>query len=121
MEKYLTCSLKECSQNFPVLIFTDEIDREKYLKSIAGVLASLNKTFIDGETMIEQYIVNSVLTEEMAEDYNDNFFRFEVSNFIKELSKYQLVQRRTFQCNGCDDVCGTGHVMKSSNDEFLNE
>ena len=106
LESYLDCSLQNCKDlDAPVIIFTDELERESYVKSIQEILKNLGRKGIDGEQMIEDYFDQAVFNNKIEEIYYDSFFMFEISNFIKDLAKHKLVQRRTFQCHSCDDVC----------------
>ena len=101
---YLECSLKSCSKNLPVLFFTDEID-QIYVGKVEQILENLNHTVFNGEKIISEFFENSISSGKIESYYDNNFFRFQISNYIKSMSKYQLVQRRSFHCNSCDHVC----------------
>ena len=105
IENYLKCSLKTCNKNnFPIILFTDETS-EKYINGIGEILLALNHTFVNGESLIRKVLKDSIRNGDLTKKHDNNFFRFEVSNYIKEATQYNLVQRRRLQCNSCDAVC----------------
>ena len=68
---------------------------------------------INGEILIKNYFEKNIEQGKLEAHYNNNYFKFEVSNYIKDVSKYKLVQRRKFQCNSCDHVCVDNRKKRS--------
>ena len=104
VKDYLECSLKKCNGDFPVIFFTDE-PSQRYSKKVSDLLSSLNHKMINGEKLIKSVLEIEILNGRLSKSFNNNFFQFEISNLIKEISRYQMVQRRKRMCNNCDPMC----------------
>ena len=105
IKNYLECSLKSCKENsFSIILFTDETS-ETYINGISEILSSLNHTMLNGENLIKKMLKGSMKNGDLTRKHDNNFFVFEVSNYIKQAARYHLVQRRRLQCNDCDEVC----------------
>ena len=113
IRKYAECSLKNCTKNLPVILFTDETDTT-YINGVKQIFQDIDFKFIDGEGLIKSTFRNISRENPDLKKFENNYFFFQTSNFIKSISSYQLVQRRRFACHECDSQCSTRKKRSAS-------
>ena len=59
----------------------------------------------NGEILIRKVLQETIDKKILSPIFNNNFFIFEISNFIKTIASYRLTQRRKLACNECDPQC----------------
>ena len=79
--------------------------------------------FIDGESVIKSTFQKMSEENSDLQKFNNNYFFFGISNFIKSISTFKLVQRRHFACHDCDEQCSikkkrSVHFDKNLEDVF---
>ena len=106
LKKYAICSLKNCTENLQVILFTDERD-EDYINGVKKIFQEIDFKFIDGEAMINSAFEKMIKESSNLQKFHNGFFFFQTSNFIKSISSFKLVQRRHMACHECDNQCST--------------
>ena len=100
--KYLKCSLEPEKTMLPIVLFTDEHDRN-YLRNMKSYVEQLGREFVLGDTIVRRVMKEMVFNGDLDDRYLNNYSVFAVVRYIQEnLSKYRLTMRRSFHCVECD-------------------
>lgn len=110
VEQYLNCSLAnvDCfdkGQKHPVVLFTDE-QSENYIRKIRMSVSKLGFEMVNGEDLVKTAVGKAISDGNLDRKFDNNFFLFEVGNYLKQIAKYKLALRRKISCHKCDPICG---------------
>ena len=107
LKKYAICSLKNCTENLPVILFTDERDKD-YINGVKKIFQDIDFKFIDGEALA-QYLQTRPKIRNFSENFRKNvqiyaIFRKNVQIFAKNRKLAQIcVTLRKF-ANICENL-----------------
>ena len=102
----MKCSLLKCSQDIPILLFTDERELWWIQRLMNTTKELLNRKLIPADLKIKHMMQRKIEKKHLARRLSNNYVVFQIGNIIKSWTDLHIERRRKFSCHFCDEICG---------------